>query len=228
MLYGPLIIRDGLRVYCNASSPLSYQDGDAKWKNLLNNDQGDFDVYGSPTFEKDYRGGRIMLDGVDDYLELPSNAARDFQLRDSTFTLVFDDSRVTPTGGGISSYLYMLASVYSNLWKRDSENVHYIRVNNVTDLAVDLGAINESVIHYTLVCDYDYMCSFYINGQLRHTQDYSGHSTHYGWSYDLELGRQRNASNFDAFSFYSTAIYDRALSHEEVLHNYRIMSGRVQ
>jgi hypothetical protein len=226
MLYGPLIIRDGLRVYCNASSPLSYQEGDSTWKNLLDNDQGDFDIYGTPTFEKDYRGGRIMLDGIGDYLELPSNANRNFDIRDSTFTLVFDDSRVDQIG--VSTYLYMLASVYSNLWQRDSAGVHYIRVNNVTDATVDLGTVDESVIHYTLVCDYDYMCSFYINGELRHTQDYSGFPTNYQWSYDLELGRLRNGSNYDAFSYYSVAIYDRALSEREVLHNYRIMSGRVQ
>jgi hypothetical protein len=226
MLYGPLIIRDGLRVYCNASSPLSYQEGDSTWKNLLDNDQGDFDIYGTPTFEKDYRGGRIMLDGIGDYLELPSNANRNFDIRDSTFTLVFDDSRVDQIG--VSTYLYMLASVYSNLWQRDSAGVHYIRVNNVTDATVDLGTVDESVIHYTLVCDYDYMCSFYINGELRHTQDYSGFPTNYQWSYDLELGRLRNGSSYDAFSYYSVAIYDRALSEREVLHNYRIMSGRVQ
>jgi hypothetical protein len=223
--HSPRIVTDGLVLALDAADRNSYTSGSSTWNDVSGN-RYNADVYGSPNFSLE-NSGKIQLDGVDDYIEIPSNANRNNTIKNSTFTIVFNDSRLT-TNPGSSTYLYSMSSVFSCLWKRDSETTHYIRVNNVTVQDIDLGTINEDVIYLTLVIDENYITKFYVNGTLRNTHDYSGYAIDYLWNSDLELGRRRNfvEGPYDEFDYHMISLYNRALSENEVLQNYNALKGR--
>lgn len=219
------IITEGLVLHLDAGDLISYPGTGSTWFDLSGNNYN-ATLYNGPIFSTENEG-IIKLDGIDDYIELPTDSGRNNTIKNSTFTIVFSDSRLT-TSPGISTYLYSMSSVFSCLWKRDSETTHYIRVNNVTFPDIDLGTINEDIIYLTLVIDENYLTKFYVNGTLRNTYDYSGSAIDYLWNSDLELGRRRNFEEgpYDEFDYHMVSLYDRALSESEVLQNYNAIKWR--
>ena len=223
--HSPKIVTNGLVLALDAGDRNSYTSGSSTWNDLSGNGYN-ATLVNSPDFSS-VDSGKIQLDGVDDYIDLPSNSNRNHTIKNSTFNIVFNDSRLT-TNPGVSTYLYSISSVFSCLWKRDSETTHYIRVNNVTVVDLDLGTINEDVVYLTLVIDENYITKFYVNGTLRNTHDYSGNAIDYLWTYDWELGRRRNFAEgpYDEFDYHMISLYNRALSENEVLQNYNALKGR--
>ena len=180
-------------------------------------------MFNNPTFDETY-GGVIKVDGQDDYIQIPGNSEnRTNTIKNSTFSIIFGDSRLV-TSGNINNGLYALGTIFNCLWRRAGDTLHYVRVNNVTQPILELGAINEDVIYLTLSIDENYLTKIYINGTLRSTYDFSGNSTDFNWTNFLEFGR--NSSNYDAFDYYMISLYDRALTKNEVLQNYSALKSR--
>lgn len=215
-------ITEGLVLHLDAGDPSSYPGSGSTWSDLSGNGY-DALLINNPTFDETY-GGVIKVDGQDDYIQIPSNSNRNNTIKNSTFSIIFSDSRLV-TSGNINNGLYLLSSLFNCLWRRGGDTVHYVRVNNVTQSILELGAINEDVIYLTLSIDENYLTKIYINGTLRSTYDFSGNSIDYNWSYALEFGRNISG-NYDAFDYYMISLYDRALTKNEVLQNYSALKSR--
>jgi len=220
--HSPKIVTNGLVLALDAGDRNSYTSGSSIWNDLSGNGYN-ATLVNSPDFSS-VDSGKIQLDGVDDYIDLPSNTNRNNTIKNSTFTIVFNDSRLV-TGGNINNQLYGLSSVLNCYWKRGGDTLHYIRVNNVTEPTLNLGEINEDVKHLTLVIDENYLTSFYVNGTLRTTYDYSGNAIDYTWTFSFNFGVNSQLA-YDAFDYHMISLYNRALSENEVLQNYNALKGR--
>lgn len=219
---GAQFITQSLVLHLDAGDPSSYPGSGLTWSDLSGNGY-DALLFNNPTFDETY-GGVIKVDGQDDYIQIPSNSNRNNTIKNSTFSIIFSDSRLV-TSGNINNALYLLSSLFNCLWRRVGDTVHYVRVNNVTQPRLELGAINEDVIYLTLSVDENYLTKIYINGTLRSTYDFSGFSIDYNWSSYLEFGRNISG-NCDAFDYYMISLYDRALTKNEVLQNYSALKSR--
>ena len=217
------LVTDGLILHLDAARKPSYPGSGDVWYDLTKENYN-ATLNNSPSFIRNGEGG-ISLDGTNDYISTPGDASRSqYSLENSTFTIMFDDSRMDTN----MYYLFSLATVFNCLWKRDSETSHYIRVNNVTETALDLGTITEGIIHLTISIGENYLTKFYVNGTLRNTYDYSGYSTDYNWGYDIELGRRRGyeLGYYSKFDYYAIMVHNRALTEAEAIQNYNALKGR--
>ena len=70
--YNPRIITDGLIVYLDAGNPRSYPGTGTTWTNLTGNPAYNGTLVGGPTFSSANKGV-IVLDGVDDWIQVPVN-----------------------------------------------------------------------------------------------------------------------------------------------------------
>lgn len=208
----PDIITDGLMAHLDAGFTPSISINQNTWYDLTGNGF-DLSLINGPIL-KYYNNGLIRTDGVDDSIE--TNLSAGVGQKNSTFIIAFDDANM-----GSEKRLFWFATVFGIIWKRetDPEFTHYIRINNVTDFAVNLGEIPTGLKHLAITVDEDYLCKFYINGELRHTQSFSGSAVDYSY-YRLILARNPNNSDVSKFDYYGVSIYNRVLSDEEILHNF--------
>ena len=110
--HSPKIVTNGLVLALDAGDRNSYTSGSSTWNDLSGNGYN-ATLVNSPDFSS-VDSGKIQLDGVDDYIDLPSNANRNHTIKNSTFTIVFNDSRLT-TSPGTSTYLYYVSQSRSGL-----------------------------------------------------------------------------------------------------------------
>jgi hypothetical protein len=230
---GPNIVVDGLVLALDAANTKSYISGSTTWNDLSRNNNNGTLING-PTFNTG-SGGSIVFDGVDDYVD---STSQNVNIQGNTPFTVSIIYKTTSSG---TSHLIGNWNVFvSPGWRLDIAN------GSLRILLLDSSG-NSGYAKVTQINTYNNNTIYFI------TATYSGNSSSTGLSLfvngtsvptttllnsdpgtlinsKITLGAsQINTNIFSNFlngNIYTTQIYNRALSSQEVLQNYNATKTR--
>jgi hypothetical protein len=234
--YSPKIVTDGLVLYLDAANPKSYVSGSTTWNDISRGGNNGTLING-PTFNSG-SGGNIVFDGVNDFI---SGSDVPFRFA-NTFTL---DVAVYFNGANIDGVI---------IGKRNGNPFNQYNMNissgnpytgGVGKVATFFGRADgggpDITLNYTLPSAgiYNIVASIntnsqtlYVNGVARATTNVNISSSTFNISgRDLLIGAATNNAGTGIFgpfpgNIYTTKIYNRALSPQEVLQNYNATQTR--
>jgi hypothetical protein len=236
---GPNIVKDGLVLYLDAGSPNSFPliNQSTTWKDISGN-VNNGTLTNGPTFNPS-NGGSIVFDGTNDYVITTLNATPLLNITSQiTLEMWFRSTALANASHGDGLFSKGTSSdgnsgVYEILLGQSGVvNYPFFRIRtsstptyNPTNIPINLNQI------YHLVCTYNgSIMRIFING----IESGTGLST----SGNIETNSQQltmgvryvhttnPADSFFSGNIYSSRIYNRALSSQEVLQNFNATRAR--
>ena len=203
------IIYDGLVLYLDAGNPNSYPGSGTTWYDLSGKGYNGTLVNG-PTYSS-VNNGVIVLDGVNDYINVPIN------LTNTTYTIMGASRYVTVTNG-------RTFSGQNNNWLmghwNNSTSKHYAGGWVTSSTASQFPNTNWAI--YTATGNHSAdIWSFYINSAL-YVSNNGGSNGPDG----LAIGSYMTTSEFSNSHIGFVLAYNRVLSSTEILQNYNALKGR--
>jgi len=164
--------------------------------------------------------GVFNLDGIDDKITITSNAKYN-QLGTGPWTFSIFMKKTATTGGGQYDGIFYLSNT-NRLKFQASNQVVFLEIGN-SDL--ELFDYGSSMLHswhqITVVREDNGNALGYVDGVLKGTTSYSGKS--FSDSNNMLIGQNVYYLPTEIGNF---QFYNRALSANEVLHNYNALRGR--
>ena len=214
---GPNIIDSGLVLSLDAGNVKSYPGNGTIWY-----DKSGFQNNGTLTNGPTFSGGSIVFDGVDDYVDTTFKASISID-NGNPFTI----SAFFKTGNMTQQMLVACPDsprFYIEVFNRSGVLVSHWGIGNNNNSSTSTAIINLNQI-YNYVTTYDgNIAKGYLNGVLTDTDTIGSQS--YNTNF-LQIGKY--ASFLPLYflgSIYTTQIYNRALSAQEVLQNYNATKSR--
>ena len=220
------IVTNGLVLYLDAANYLSYTSGSTVWRDLSSSNNSGSLING-PTFSSG-NAGSIVFDGVDDYVSLPNGLLSGT----GSFTINQWIQSNNPTIGGITFGNYPgspYPPVNGNLQIFFGTNFIGMWLDN-TSTYLGTSPWNTTLPEFTTspvmitAQRQGTTTYFYMNGQLKKTG--SSSSTIGNSSQPFRLGINTVNSETYRGNIFTTQVYNRALSAQEVLQNYNATKGR--
>jgi len=219
--HSPKIVTDGLVLALDAGNVKSYVSGSTTWFDKSGRDNNGTLVNG-PTFNSANLGS-VVFDGVDDYITLPNgllSGTGDFTVNQ---WIKSDSNELGGTiFGNYPSGNLQLFFGYNFIGMWLNNNSTYLGTSpwnttlpEFTTQPVMITALRSGSTTY-----------FYINSSLKKT---GSSSSSIGTSSNIfRIGDNSNNSSSEQFKggVYSTQIYNRALSADEVSQNFNALRGR--
>lgn len=239
---GPNIVKDGLKVYLDASSPTSYAQliASTTWKDISGNSLTGSLVNG-PAFSST-SGGYITCDGTNDYIEVPDNSLLDFG--SGNFTIEYWFRKLRSTNGysdiwGPNKW-NTGASPGTNEWTLGIGNGSAPGNGNNYGFTVEVGtslySTGNSVDQLSLNVWYQLIgmreggsLKTYLNSILKQNVSPSGFTES---SVINNAGRNLRINNSAVNQYYTACdnaifrVYNKALTNQEVLQNYNATRTR--
>ena len=226
---GKKIITDGLIFHIDAANTRSYP-GTGTILNDISGNGSNGVLTNGPTFDSS-NNGSIQFDGVNDYVDcgefntLTTNFTFELWIKPIgvAFNTILTGGPTLDESSALNTGFYF---VYDN---RETTNYFYIYVGGYTRIT-NIGSFNpiEGTTYQISICGNASFTNFYANGSL--IQSTTG-GINFG-SLDIQhliIGARRYYNGVNAYvnvNTYSTKIYNRALSSDEVLQNYNATKGR--
>ena len=217
---GPNLITDGLVLSLDAGNRKSYPGSGTTWS-----DKSGFGNNGTltngPTFSS-ANGGSIVFDGVDDFVDTTFKASTSIG-NGNPFTI----SAFFKTGNMTQQMLVACPDsprFYIEIFNRSDVLVSHWGIGNNNNSSTSTAIINLNQI-YNYVTTYDgNIAKGYLNGVLTDTDTIGSQS--YNTNF-LQIGKYASfLPLYLSGSIYTTQIYNRALSAEEVAQNYNAQKSR--
>jgi hypothetical protein len=229
---GPNTVTSGLVLELDAGNIKSYQSGSTTWFDKSGNANNGTLVNG-PTFNTGSLGS-IVFDGVDDYCTLGNVTSLNFNRLDPyTFSVFFKSTNVNPAAvllGKMDNSLTQGYTVYQLNGRIYTDLGNFSGTANA--LAVYTSAVLSNNIIYNIAVTYDGSSStsglkIYLNSVIQSTNvQYNSLTTNFTNTAPFYIaGRYPSAYPFPG-SIYTTQVYNRALSADEVLQNYNATKTR--
>ncbi len=209
------VIDSSLVLYLDAANPRSYVSGSATWTDVSRGGNTGALTNG-PTFNS-ANGGSIVLDGVDDYVNIPSNT-------------VLNQPKT------LSVWYYTTGNQISVILSRGIENYDIYQFN--TQMYTYWGSVFQSSVLATITFNqwnnYTYVLSgntefVYKNGVLLGSANLGG-TPSYTNTFNLHVGRRSGVTGGGPYytngRVSNVQIYNRPLSAAEVRQNYNALKGR--
>jgi hypothetical protein len=217
---GVNIVTDGLVLYLDAANSISYVSGSTVWNDLSRNGNNGTLVNG-PTFDSS-NGGSIVFNGNTDYVSIsnsinPTNITLDF----------FYKTSVNWFYEYLASNARDCCGSYKGYELRIEQSIPKFTIWNSTSSSISGNLITLNQIHH-ISATYDGIeQKIYQNGILVNTENTTlgiGNPP----SYNLAIGAMGHApSVYDMTgNIYTSKIYNRALSAQEILQNYNATKSR--
>lgn len=227
----PPIVTNGLVLSLDAANTKSYPKSGTTWTDLSGNNNTGSLVNG-PTFSSD-SGGGIVFDGVNDYV------------------VVNNTSTINPTSAITVASFFNIASVGANyapiMFKQNNYNTFFEQYTlTLNNTAIGFGITGVDRVQKSVISSIDYRnknvyavgtcdtvtdeMKLYINGVLIQTLSFT--STFDIANTILEIGGTGVLYFGNTFpgwangKIYTSQIYNRALSAQEVLQNYNAAKTR--
>jgi hypothetical protein len=214
---GPNVTDSGLVLNLDAGNIKSYPGTGTIWY-----DKSGFQNNGTLTNGPTFSGGSIVFDGVDDYVNTTFKASISID-NGNPFTI----SAFFKTGNMTQQMLVACPDsprFYIEVFNRSGVLVSHWGIGNNNNSSTSTAIINLNQI-YNYVTTYDgNIAKGYLNGVLTDTDTIGSQS--YNTNF-LQIGKY--ASFLPLYflgSIYTTQIYNRALSAQEVLQNYNATKSR--
>jgi hypothetical protein len=214
---GPNVIDNGLVLSLDAGNVKSYPGSGTIWYDKSgNNNNGT--LTNGPTFS----GGSIVFDGVDDYVDTTFKASISIG-NGNPFTI----SAFFKTGKIAQQMLVGCPDtprLYIEVFNRSGVLVSHWGIGNNNNSSTSTAIININQI-YNYVTTYDgNIAKGYLNGVLTDTDTIGSQS--YNTNF-LQIGKWiSGAPLYLSGSIYTTQIYNRVLTAQEVLQNYNATKSR--
>ena len=209
----PKIVNDGLVLYLDANAPNSYSPyfTPTTWKDLSGNNNSGSLING-PTFSS-ATGGGIVFDGVDDYVGVGKVNAM------SSFTLSFWFNITSFLGE--SRFLYISNNSQSPGFRPENGSNKLVWWDgNITPGVYGVGTTTlqtNTIYNATYVRNNTTgIKTIYLNAQI----EFTGAAINTFQNVDFSQGIGFNGKIF------STLIYNKALTSDEILQNYNATKGR--
>ena len=240
--HSPLIVRDGLVLCLDAANPRSYPKSGTTWSDLKGSNNGT--LTNGPTFDADDKGS-IVFDGANDYVlsqNTPSESPFDGSSTEMTVCgWVNPDALIDAVissiyQSSIASLLYFLAiksdgKIRFTQYSNSSSNY----VNNTTDSAhYSAGEWSFVVATLDTTKAANSRIAIYFNGsEVASTADaIAGTPSNpiASATTPIRIGNSVNVSNNSSQlmngKISNVSIYNRVLSADEILQNYKATKGR--
>lgn len=212
------IVTDGLKLWLDASNPLSYPGTGTLWSDLSGNGNNGTMING--VAYSTANGGVMSFDGVNDTVNFP-NSLIVSNLTGHTISLWIKRDNKTgyqgimtvKNGFGVNCNILMLSGT-SNNYPFAYGGTNMPTKSSTTPLTVGLW------YNCTFVA-YNYSLTLYINGEII-TDTYS--PPYGGFGDDNNIGKY--AGNYLSAQLNEPLIYNRALTASEVLQNYNATKSK--
>lgn len=231
---GPNIVTDGLNFSLDSANPTSYVNSSTTWKDQTINGR-DNTIAGGPTYEA-ANGGGLVFDGTDDYAQ---------RLNDTTFNSIneftFNFWIKYASGVDLTSLIGKPRSGWADalrIYYQASTTTLAYRLTGTTRCSNT--SVTLSTTEFTNICFVQNpseasnpdKTKFYINGQVL-SNDSGGYALTSvdAPTFPLIIGGWRQGNSGSPSSTWKgnmnvVQMYNRALSANEVLHNYNALKGR--
>jgi hypothetical protein len=212
MIHGtPPIVTNGLVLALDAANQKSYTSGSTIWNDLSGNGNSG-SLTNGPAFSS-ANGGSIVFDGIDDYVLLtPMNPAN------FTCDITFDSTTVAgyiirkfQYGWGLFVNSAGILAVWVDTDANHRATTKTFSYSGITNVIISFG---NSVINV------------YRNGILVATTSTPTNSVYSPSDLSIRLGTDSGGVGFINGKIYSTKIYNKALSAQEVQQNYNAQKSR--
>lgn len=221
---GPSIVKDGLVMYLDAANVKSYPGTGTTWNDLSGNGNNGTLVNGV-----NFSGGSMVFDGVDDIVSIPFilNTSNDFTIEVLGISDTMNNNNsnrqtIFSFNNGSSGFQLLDFEIWGGrICIFVGDGVNYERMY-YSDVIVTNPLITQFILMH-----YNGVYSIYTNGKIlttNLTSQYSGISQYFKLATRgpgfLDTGQQLNGKIF------TTKIYNRTLSQQEILQNYNAIKGR--
>ena len=205
--HSPRIVTDGLVLYLDAGNSKSYPGSGTTWFNLCGSVNGT--LVNGPTFSS-VNGGVIVLDGVNDYIDVPLN------LINTTYT-VFGAARYVVAAG--RTFSAKNNNWLMGHWSISTQN-HYAE-GWVSDAQAGPSDTNWRIYAATGNQPTD-SWAFYVNGALSAGPNANGSNGPNGFA----IGSYAGTNEFSNSHISNLIVYNRVLSAAEIQQNFNALRGR--
>ena len=205
--HSPKIVTNGLVLCLDAANPKSYPGSGTTWFNLCGSVNGT--LVNGATFSN-VNGGVIVLDGVNDYIDVPLN------LTNTTYT-IFGAARYVVASG-------RTFSAKNNNWLMghwDTSTENYYAEGWVSGYPTGASNTNWRIYAATGNQPTD-SWAFYVNGVLTVGPNASGSN---GPS-SFAIGSYAGIAEFSNSHISNLIVYNRVLSAAEIQQNFTALRGR--
>ena len=217
---GPKLVTNGLVFCVDAADKNSYLGSGTTWTDVSGyNNIGT--LTNGPMFSND-RGGCIVFDGVDDYINIPYNASTiSFPTNNATICVWFKTSTV---GDGYGALITQRSSSDSGFQIYTFSNKFYADGGGTAGItsitSTTAGIINFGCAVYDRT---NSLLKLYINGSYDSQVSYTGEIQD---TYPIRLGNSAFGDGPYPGNIYSAYVYNRVLTDAEVLQNYNETKSR--
>jgi len=225
MKFGPDIITDNLIFAVDAANPNSYASGSRVWKDQTVN-QNDGNFVNGPTFNTNF-GGCIDFDGINDYIDCDDTTNLEGIDSLTVDTWVYPSIDGSGPALGIisrdstSTRSWYLATYLSNTfrWFVSTDGSSNDSMNSSTNFSLNTW--------YNVTATWSDQGMFiYINGVFDTSQSLVNTSSPLpNISEPLKIAERQSGQEWNG-KISNIKIYNRALSANEVLHNYNALKSR--
>jgi hypothetical protein len=205
--HSPKIVTNGLVLCLDAANPKSYPGSGTTWFNLCGSVNGT--LINGPTFSS-VNGGVIVLDGVNDYIDVPLN------LTNTTYT-IFGAARYVVASG--RTFTAKNNNWLMGHWGSSTEN--YYAEGWVTSAGAGPSDTNWRIYAATGNQPTD-SWAFYVNGNPNTGPNTNGSNGPNGFA----IGAYGGTNEFSNSHISHLIAYNRVLTNDEIKQNFIALKGR--
>ena len=220
--YSPKIVTDGLVLYLDAANIKSYIGTGTTWSDLSRN-QNNGTLVNGPTFSSQ-NGGSIVFDGVNDYVECVNSPSllitSDLTINIWYFNTAPEDGLGLVTKGPlINDYDYMLYLT------TNSTGMNFYKKDNLGNAETRGGFTSNFLNRWVNICftKQGTTVTSYENAVIRATGNFTNSEIRTSTN-TLKIGS--GWSNRFNGNIPIIQMYNRAITHQEVLQNYNATKSR--
>ena len=215
--YNPSIVRDNLVLYLDAANTKSYPGSGTTWKDISGK-YIDGTLTNGPTFDSGNKGS-IVLDGSNDYIQLPTNSNLTFTGDFSYETWLTTDTQLT------SNHIWSTSGGQTFQFTTNTSPNQIIYYSNETSNQA-FGVLNNDTWGHLILTRSGNTLTGYLNGAQAWTNTPGSSPTH-DFS-GLSIGRRTisPAGFYWDGKFAAVRMYSKGLTSTEVQQNYNAFKGR--
>ena len=221
---GPDIITDGLVLCLDAGNRDSYPGSGTVWRDLAGRGLNGTLTNG-PTFNSS-NGGSIVFDGTNDYC-VGGNTS--FVNNFYSLAIWFKNTGVSSTNDAGGGFLFAQSNnfdhgvVMANSWANQRLTLSS-NINNA--LVTPDNSVPNNIIHYGVGVYDGSTQKIYLNGNLIAQRNFSTAPVLVSPAFQIGRWGYGGYERYYNGIIYSVALYNRALTQQEVLQNYNATKGR--
>lgn len=215
------IVTDGLKLYLDASNPLSYPGSGTTWFDLSENGNNGTMVNGVVPLSN-----AMQFDGVNDYVEINSIDITSTPFTISSWFNFVNTSNATIIASWYPPYSFIIRVLNGGITVglRNEQNI------DISDSSTEIYSGILTNIYYNIAVTYSQLIGtlhVYINGTLIFSGgNIVSPATVKTSENKIYLARKKDSNTFAAGKENDIIFYNRAITNDEVIHNFNATKSK--